>query len=72
MTRIGDLLLEHAAPSGPAKPWPVRFVHGMWGEAGIFVYMEAVGHAHMPMLEEGWGRAFGETLRWMDRATPEG
>lgn len=23
--------MEHAAPSGPAKPWPVLFVHGMWG-----------------------------------------
>ena len=34
--------------------------------------MEAGGHAHMLMLEEGWGRAFEEILRWMDPATRGG
>ncbi len=31
MEKIGDLLLEHAAPSGPAKSVPLLLVHGMWG-----------------------------------------
>lgn len=31
MERIGDLLLERAAPVGPARPWPLLLVHGMWG-----------------------------------------
>ena len=31
MEKIGDLLLEHAAPSGPARPVPLLLVHGMWG-----------------------------------------
>lgn len=29
--RIDDLVLEHAAPAGPARSIPVLFVHGMWG-----------------------------------------
>jgi hypothetical protein len=29
--RIGDLLLEHAPAAGPARPWPLLLVHGMWG-----------------------------------------
>ena len=31
MEKIGDLLLEHAAPSGPGRPHPLLLVHGMWG-----------------------------------------
>lgn len=31
MEKIGDLLLEHAAPSGRAKPVPLLLIHGMWG-----------------------------------------
>ena len=29
--RIGDLVLEHAAPAGRAHSRSVLFVHGMWG-----------------------------------------
>ena len=29
--RIGDLVLEHAAPAGRARSRSVLFVHGMWG-----------------------------------------
>ncbi len=31
MEKIGDLLLEHAAPSGPARSVPLLLVHGMFG-----------------------------------------
>jgi non-heme chloroperoxidase len=31
--RIGDLVLEHAAPAGRVRAVPVLFVHGMWGGA---------------------------------------
>ncbi|MDP2628118.1 MAG: alpha/beta fold hydrolase [Candidatus Rokubacteria bacterium] len=31
MEQIGDLLLEHLAPAGRARPFPLLFVHGMWG-----------------------------------------
>ena len=31
-------------------------------------YVEAAGHAHMLMLEDGWERAFGAMLSWLDRA----
>jgi len=30
-------------------------------------YLEAAGHAHMLMLEEGWERPFGEVLGWLAR-----
>ena len=30
-------------------------------------YLEATGHAHMLMLEEGWERPFGEVLSWLAR-----
>lgn len=30
-------------------------------------YIEAAGHAHMLMLEEGWERPFGEVLSWLAR-----
>ena len=30
-------------------------------------YIEAAGHAHMLMLEEGWERPFGEGLSWLAR-----
>ena len=30
-------------------------------------YIEAAGHAHMLMLEEGWERPFGEVLTWLAR-----
>jgi pimeloyl-ACP methyl ester carboxylesterase len=30
MERIGDLLLDHARPRGPARPLPLLLVHGMW------------------------------------------
>ena len=30
-------------------------------------YLEAAGHAHMLMLEEGWERPFGEVLSWLAR-----
>jgi len=30
-------------------------------------YIEAAGHAHMVMLEEGWERPFGEVLSWLAR-----
>lgn len=30
MERIEDLLLERARPRGPAKRFPLLFVHGMW------------------------------------------
>ncbi|HET7876464.1 MAG TPA: alpha/beta fold hydrolase [Methylomirabilota bacterium] len=33
MEQIGELVLEHAAPSGRAKPVPLLMVHGMWGGA---------------------------------------
>jgi non-heme chloroperoxidase len=31
-------------------------------------YQEAAGHAHMPMLEDGWERPFKDVLAWMERA----
>ena len=31
MERIGELLLDRASPRGPAKPFPIVLVHGMWG-----------------------------------------
>ncbi len=31
MERIEDLLLDRVSPRGPAKPFPLFFVHGMWG-----------------------------------------
>jgi pimeloyl-ACP methyl ester carboxylesterase len=30
-------------------------------------YLEAVGHAHMLMLEEGWELLFGQVLSWLAR-----
>jgi pimeloyl-ACP methyl ester carboxylesterase len=30
-------------------------------------YIEAAGHAHMLMLEEGWERPFGEVVSWLAR-----
>jgi hypothetical protein len=33
-------------------------------------YLEAAGHAHMLMLEDGWERPLASILTWMDRATP--
>ena len=30
-------------------------------------YMEAAGHAHMLMLEEGWEQPFGKVLSWLAR-----
>ena len=30
-------------------------------------YLEAAGHAHMVMVEEGWERPFGEVLAWLAR-----
>ncbi len=33
-------------------------------------YLEASGHAHMLMLEEGWQRPFDAILAWMDRTVP--
>jgi pimeloyl-ACP methyl ester carboxylesterase len=30
-------------------------------------YLEAPGHAHMVMLEEGWEIPFREVLAWLDR-----
>jgi len=30
-------------------------------------YLEAAGHAHMLMLEEGWEKPFDEILDWVDR-----
>lgn len=30
-------------------------------------YLEAAGHAHMLMLEDGWERPFNAVLAWMDR-----
>jgi pimeloyl-ACP methyl ester carboxylesterase len=33
-------------------------------------YLEAAGHAHMLMLEEGWERPFDAILAWIDRAVP--
>jgi len=34
-------------------------------------YQEAVGHAHMLMLEEGWERPFKDVLAWMERVLDE-
>ena len=34
-------------------------------------YLEAAGHAHMLMLEEGWERPFKDVLGWMERALDE-
>jgi pimeloyl-ACP methyl ester carboxylesterase len=31
-------------------------------------YLEAAGHAHMLMLEEGWEKPFDEVLTWLARA----
>jgi pimeloyl-ACP methyl ester carboxylesterase len=31
-------------------------------------YLEAAGHAHMLMLEDGWERPFDAILTWLDRA----
>lgn len=48
MERIGDLVLEHAPPSGPARPLPILFVHGMWGGSWYFrSYLYAAA-------QEGW------------------
>jgi len=33
VTRIGDLVLEHAPPAGPPKPCPLLLIHGMNGGA---------------------------------------
>lgn len=33
-------------------------------------YLEAVGHAHMLMLEDGWQRPLDAILAWIDRAAP--
>lgn len=30
-------------------------------------YIEAPGHAHMLMVEEGWERPFGEVMAWLNR-----
>ena len=34
-------------------------------------YQEAVGHAHLLMLEDGWERPFKDVLAWMERAVDE-
>jgi len=31
-------------------------------------YVEAKGHAHLVMLEEGWERPFADVLAWLSRA----
>ena len=31
-------------------------------------YLEAAGHAHMLMLEEGWEKPFDAVLTWLARA----
>ena len=31
-------------------------------------YLEAPGHGHMPILEEGWEQSFKGILAWVDRA----
>src|SRR5262249_44577027 len=33
-------------------------------------YLEARGHAHMLMLEDGWQRPLDAILGWLDRAAP--
>jgi pimeloyl-ACP methyl ester carboxylesterase len=33
-------------------------------------YLEAAGHGHMLMLEDGWERPLGAILGWMDRTVP--
>lgn len=46
MERIEDLLLEHAAPRGARKPFPLLFVHGMWGGSwGWENYLRAAAEA---------------------------
>jgi hypothetical protein len=76
MERIGELVLEHASPAGRTRPAPLLLVHGMWGGswylrnylyAAALRYLEAAGHAHMLMLEEGWEKPFDEILDWVDR-----
>ena len=72
MERIGDLLLERTRPRGPGKPVPLLFIHGMWLGSWCWEnYLEAAGHGHMLMLEEGWERPFKEILSWIERAIAE-
>ena len=62
MERIGDLLLEHAAPSGPARRFPLLLIHGMWGGSWYL--------RNYLYLGEGWEQPFGEILAWLDRVAP--
>jgi len=46
MERMEDLLLERTRPRGPAKPFPLLLVHGMWGSSWYWEnYLRAAAEA---------------------------
>lgn len=63
MERIGDLLLERAAPAQTRKPFPLLFVHGMWG--GSWYWSNYLGAA----AESGW-EAWALNLRGHHGSSP--